>query len=162
VTLIAEKRESWRRPILGHPEETTQGLGFAQERRVNWILSGPHAEEDLLRIRLGTACEWCLQTFPAVPNLANIAAWRDVLSEWEPHTPREEIRRRVVFECCPTCAKPIRPEQVDHSLIEGEQGVTPIETAAASFYEERDARYKREDRHSAWIRGRKKNKGWKE
>ena len=151
---------AWRRPILAHAEETSYGLGLAHERRLEWQLYDEFAVEDLLRIRKGLACEFCLQTFPAAPNLTNLAAFKPILSEWEPTLSPAQVQNLVVLETCPTCRKPVRPEIVDHSL-QRKQGITPVEDAAPEYFQARDDRRAERQQRGAWIKGRKANKGWK-
>jgi hypothetical protein len=147
--------QEWREPILNAwAEETTRGLGFEGERRINWILDDtPRGHADLARIMRGEACNWCLQTFPARVGLGELGVWR-VNAVFFRGIQRERLLRLVAQGCCPTCAKPVGVAEKDH---QGEiPGVTPVETAAASFFEEGEASRAAHARKGRWNRGKRR------
>jgi hypothetical protein len=78
---------------------------------------------------------------------------------WEPAISRERVRQRVVFELCPVCAKPVKPEFAVQDYLGMVEGKTPVETAAASFYEEQDHRHAKRAAKDVWVRTKRTGKG---
>lgn len=155
---IVERQRNWWDPIIPRvrgqiaAEETADGLGFAGERRLKWYIDDPH---DLERIMRGLACQHCLQAFPAPVGLVDIGEWRREVHRFRGMN-REDVLRKVALGLCPTCGRETTPEVAQRDNMPTEPGQTPLEDAAASLYESREERDKRQAQQGGWIRNKRR------
>lgn len=120
--MIVSEKQSWRRPIQAHAEETYDFTWGKPERSIMWHLHGPHQEEDAERLARGEACGVCLAVFPAKPALENAKTWREYAREWAPVRTEAEVLALIVQGKCPTCQSEVRDEM--HDLMH--RGVDPL------------------------------------
>lgn len=111
----------WRRkPTVEYGGVETGGSVFVDTPTPRWILTGPHAEEDLARVLLGTICIRCWTPFPESLSLASARRIVDQVPNMG--RGRREAKALIAQQRCPICTAEVSPEMAAQ-FFEGERVV---------------------------------------
>jgi hypothetical protein len=127
----------WRRkPVVEFGGIETSGSVFADTPTPRWVLSGPHAEEDLARVMLGLICVRCWTPFPEPLSIASARRVVDQLQNIG--RGRREAKSLVAQQRCPICTAEVSPEMaaqffqgervVEQRSAPGDQNQSDIDT----------------------------------